>query len=158
MKSELIDYKRYLPLYRKELFNLLGYNIESDKLLSLERSKEIGCVVINKQINKITFEFEKEKSKVVDFINRFQNYIGKSSLSYCYSHYSKFCGAIEVDTIYLLKRFMSILELKDSLINLISIDLNNELVIDFYYEKEILFLDIEIKGESWGDFPPDGSS
>ncbi len=150
MKKESIVYKRFLPLYQSEMYRLLGdKHITMDDLVPLDRSREISGIRIADNASVFSFNYKNETKDIELFFDNFQQKVGDDSLSYCYTYYSQYCGAFSVYTQRLLVKFENIIKLRSSIVSLISYDLKNELIIDFYYEDAILKLDIEVKGNFW---------
>ena len=140
--------KQVIDLYLEELNNLFNSSITKDNLLSLEVTDEIisKLSLERYKLIKTSFDF-KDKAKLSACINDLIKLYSGPVL--VFTSYSEFCGAVEVSS---LARFNVDFNYKDEhagIISVISKDLKNKLLIDFYEEQGDFFITIETRGVLW---------
>jgi DNA-directed RNA polymerase beta' subunit len=143
--------KEVLEKYLAEIEKLSLQKITSNDLISLEKTEELRVKSLiydskNYPVLKDTFLF-KQKEKLKQVLDKLYNlYSGKILI---FTDYSEYCGCIELKS---LKYFNAYFDFKDEhsgIISIISKDLKNNLLLDFYEEESEFYLDIEVQGKNW---------
>lgn len=134
--------KQDLPLYLDELRKILKKEITISMLLSIVETDKIREQNQAKQLkysSKILFtdkeNLEKTLLEDVDEVN---------NRYYVFTSYSKDCGTILINSLQEFNFDFSFKDVTSGIITLTREDLLKEIVLDFYEENKIQYLDVEI--------------
>lgn len=148
--------KTYLSKYLEELNAILDTAKGSYQVLSLEETDRIlqrSAESINKEkVLKYQLEFDHKEEFLIDCMIECNRLL--SGMIYLFTGYSEDCGLAVVDTLMMLKPDFSFTSEHAGLISIISGDLSNKILLDFYEENNEYFLEIEIYGDLWGSIEP----
>ena len=117
--------------------------------MSLEKTEEIRDQSIgtlsNKSIIKIDLSFE-DKSQLKEIID---NLSGVAGSILVFTDNSNYCGAARIADLSKFNTQFNFEEEHSGIISILSQDLTNNLVIDFYEEIGQQFMELEVQGGEW---------
>jgi len=140
-KRRLIG-KQYLPVYLTELNKLIKNVVVADDLLSIQDSDNIYSTVFSDEpIDRFTTSFEKkDRLKIL-----FESIESAESLKYIlFTAYSHECGAIRIGSLVNFNVDFDFDDEHSGLIILISNNLLQKILLDFYEEGGERYIDVEI--------------
>ncbi|WP_052354001.1 hypothetical protein [Flectobacillus major] len=134
--------KQDLPLYLGELHKILKKEITASMLLSIIETDKIREQNQAKQLrysSKILFT---DKDKLENIL--LEDLDEVNNKYYVFTSYSKDCGTILINLLREFNFDFSFKDVPSGIITLTREDLLKEIVLDFYEENKIQYLDIEI--------------
>jgi hypothetical protein len=134
--------KQYLPQYLEELNKILKINVDATNLLSIVETDGIRQHILAKELKYATKILFAQKEKLKEMI--FNNIERKNDNYYIFTSYSNDCGTLKIN---LLQDFNFNFSFEDEHVGLITFtreDLFEKIILDFYEENKIQYLDIEI--------------
>lgn len=138
-----------LPKYIEELNNLLDTAKGNYQLLNLKNTDKVLQRAYQINNPKKTFQlkfYEKDKFLQECFTKCSKKPPDKA---YFYIDFSKDCGITFIDSLLMIKTDFSFSSEHAGIIVIISEDLNNKIVLDYYEENEDSIIEIELCGEEW---------
>ncbi|OMP74934.1 hypothetical protein BW716_32820 [[Flexibacter] sp. ATCC 35208] len=144
-------------MYLKELEATFNVNGNEITILSLEETDSIieqsvdktNNDIISKQI--IPFDDKEDILRFyIDNCSRLQ-----PNKVYVVTDYSKECGVAVLDSLIRLNPNFAFNAEHTGIISILSEDLSNKLILDFYEENDRFFLEIETAGNLWGKIRKD---
>jgi hypothetical protein len=145
--------KQHLAAYLKELEDIFNVNSNEVTILSLEETDSINEQSRDKLNNKIS------SKKIVPFDDK-ENFLKfyidnclrlQPGKVYAFTDYSKDCGAAVLNDLKCLNPIFAFNAEHTGIISILSQDLANKLILDFYEENNKLFLEVEALGSLWGE-------
>lgn len=137
--------KQHLKTYLEELNRIVKIDVVAADLLSIIETDKICDVKISSIPKNLRHSFKilfEEKEKLREIIS---NYIAKTHHKvYVITSYSMDCGALKINSLNDFNFDFSFKDEHTGLISLIREDLLEKIVLDFYKEDEIEYLEIEI--------------
>lgn len=145
--------QQHLATYLKELKAVFNVNSNEVTILNLEETDSIGEQSSGKINNNIA------SKKIIPFDHKenfLRFYIDNCSRLqpgnvYVFTDYSKDCGAAVFNSLKCLNPIFAFNAEHAGIISILSQDLANKLILDFYEENNKLFLEVEALGSLWGE-------
>lgn len=144
--------KQYLKDYLKELTTIFDVNSAEILILSLEETDYITEQTrskLNREILAKEVVLFNDKERLLSIYADKCHRLLPNKI-YVFTDYSKDCGVAVIDKLTRIKPTFSFDAEHGGLISILSEDLSNELILDFYEEKDEYFLEIEVLGNLWG--------
>jgi len=138
-KKRKIYGKQYLNQYLKELKNILTKDINEKDLLSIVITDKIAQNERGKLLIKDVILFD-DKEALENILERCL----KSKQFYLFISHSLYCGTCKINLFTDFNFKFSFEDLSSKIINLCSIDFREEIILDFYEEDNIKYLQVEI--------------
>lgn len=134
--------KQYLPKYLQELNKILKIHVDGTNLLSIVETDEIRQHILVKELKYKTTVFFNEKEKLKEII--LNNCERTNDKYYIFTSYSNDCGTLKINLFQEFNFYFSFNDEHVGLITFIREDLLEKIILDFYEENKIYYLDIEI--------------
>lgn len=138
-KKRRIYGRQYLKYYLEELSNILTRNIDSKDLLSIIATDKIAQHKRGELINKHIISFS-NKEKLRKILTEYVN----SKNFYLFISHSLDCGTLEINLFTDFNFDFNFKDLSSQIITLLSIDFKEEIILDYYEEDNIEYLEVEI--------------
>lgn len=129
-KQYLSEYQEVINKITKNNFKILSI-VETDKLIEKESKLKLGFS------KKILFNDKEELKSII-----FNNFNTNDSV-YIFTSLSRDCGAVLIDSIIYFNFNFNFMDDHSGIISLISSDVKNKILLDFYEEDGLLYLEIE---------------
>ncbi|SUP53868.1 Uncharacterised protein [Weeksella virosa] len=129
-KQYLDEYQEIIEKITNNDFKILSI-VETDKLIEKESKLKLRFS------KKILFNDKEELKRIT-----FNNFNAKDSV-YIFTSLSRDCGAVLIDSINSFNFNFNFMDDHSGIISLISSDVKNKILLDFYEEDGLLYLEIE---------------
>ena len=129
-KQYLIEYQEVINKITKNDFKILSI-VETDKLIEKESKLKLRFS------KKILFNDKEELKSII-----FNNFNTNDSV-YIFTSLSRDCGAVLIDYIIYFNFNFNFMDDHSGIISLISSDVKNKILLDFYEEDGLQYLEIE---------------
>ena len=129
-KQYLIEYQEVINKITKNDFKILSI-VETDKLIEKESKLKLRFS------KKILFNDKEELKSII-----FNNFNTNDSV-YIFTSLSRDCGAVLIDSIIYFNFNFNFMDDHSGIISLISSDVKNKILLDFYEEDGLQYLEIE---------------
>lgn len=134
--------KQNLPLYLDELHKILEKEITASMLLSIRETDKIREQNQAKQLKYSSTILFTDKEKLEKILLNDLDEVNYRY--YIFTSYSEDCGTILINSLKEFNFAFSFMDVASGIITLTREDLLKEIVLDFYEENKIQYLDIEI--------------
>ena len=144
--------RNILKEYLLELNKLSLKEVSAENLLSVEETdmlKEKSRLKNHQRdypLIKKTFLFN-EKDKLKEYVDKLYKLYPHEI--YLLTGYSEYCGCLKMESLMDFNIYFNFNDERDGIMSILSADLNNSLLLDYYEEYNEYYIELEFRGEEW---------